>query len=147
LPEASLASRGQTCHLSLPADGHGIERLPAALPLARDAIAVIHLPPGMLRAALGESALRVSGALLRADLDRDRALTALVVRDLLDRGLGVAVLKRQLAWVPARRALFGVLPREAAGGLPPHMAGRLCSASSARGKFEELRAGVAWLGA
>jgi hypothetical protein len=68
LPEAPLASRGQVCHLSLPADGNGIARLPAALPLARDAIAVVHLPPGLLRAVLGESAIQASGVLLRADL-------------------------------------------------------------------------------
>jgi hypothetical protein len=125
LPEAPLASRGQVCHLSLPADGDGIDRLPAALPLARDAIAVLHLPPDLLRAVLGQSSIRASGVLLRADLGRDRALTALAVRDLLDRGLAVAVLKRPLAWVQSRRALFGLLPGGAAAGLPPTMEKRL----------------------
>jgi len=144
LPEAPLASRGQVCHLALPADRDGIDRLPAALPLGRDAIAVVHLPPGLLRAGLGESAIRTSGVLLRADLGRDRALTALAVRDLLDRGLAVAVLKRPLAWVPARRALFGLLPRDAAGGLPSRLTDRLFRAPSARAESERLQAGIAW---
>ncbi len=90
----------------------------AALPLVRDSVAVVHLPPARLQDALAEAGIRPSGALLRADLDPDRALTALAVRDLLDRGLRVKVLKRPLAWVPARRALFGVLPPAAPGGLP-----------------------------
>ena len=37
------------------------------------------------------------------------------------RGLAGRVLKRPLAWVPARRALFGVLPPQAPGGLPSHV--------------------------
>jgi hypothetical protein len=147
LPEAPLASRGQVCHLSLPADGDGIDRLPAALPLSRDAIAVVHLPPSLLRAALGQSAIRASGVLLRADLGRDRALTALAVRDLLDRGLAVTVLKRPLAWVPARRALFGLLPAGAAGGLPLRLADRLCRSASPRADSERLQADIAWSGA
>ncbi len=34
------------------------------------------------------------------------------------RGLRVSVLKRALGWVPARRALFGVLPADSPDGLP-----------------------------
>ncbi|HWW66589.1 MAG TPA: hypothetical protein VNY83_01265 [Solirubrobacterales bacterium] len=125
LPEARVASRGQCCHLALPADQTGIERLPAALPLVRDAVGVVHLPSPLLQAVLREEAIRVTGALLRADLDRDRALTALAVRDLRDRGLHVAVLKRPLPWIPARRALFGALPPGTAGGLPTRQVERL----------------------
>jgi hypothetical protein len=118
MPEAGVASRGQTCHLVLPADEQGIERLPAALPLVRDSVAVVHLSPQLFQVALAEPSIRPSGALLRANLEHDRALTALAVRDLIGRGLRVTVLKQPLAWVPARRALFGVLPKEAMGGLP-----------------------------
>lgn len=127
MPESRAASRGQTCHLVLPADGNGLERLPAALPLVRDSVAVVHLPPRLLQPALAEPGVGSTGALLRADLKRDQALTALAVRDLIERGLRVAVLKRSLAWVPARRALFGVLPISAPGGLPGYCAERLVS--------------------
>lgn len=125
MPEARAASRGQTCHLALPADEDGLERLPAALPLVRDSIAVVHLPPTLLHSALASPRVEPTGALLRADLSSDCALTGLAVRDLLARGLRVAVLKRPLAWIPARRALFGVLPAGAPCGLPPRLSDRL----------------------
>jgi hypothetical protein len=125
MPEARAASRGQTCHLALPADASGLERLPAALPLVRDSVAAVHLPPPLLQPALAEARIRPTGVLLRADLERDRALTALAVRDLIEGGLRVSVLKRPLAWVPARRALFGVLPAATPGGLPRRQSERL----------------------
>lgn len=131
MPEARAASRGQTCHLALPADADGLERLPAALPLVRDSIAVLHLPPRLLQPALAETRIRPFGALLRADLQLDRALTALAVRDLIERDLRVGVLKRPLAWVPARRALFGVLPAGTPGGLSRRLSDRLLVSDSA----------------
>ncbi|HET7483789.1 MAG TPA: hypothetical protein VFJ64_00265 [Solirubrobacterales bacterium] len=121
LPQLRAASRGQTCHLAVGDDPGTFESIGAALPLARESVAVVHLPPARFRGALGESGIRGSGVLLRADLDTDRALTSLAVRDLLDRDLRVAVLKRPLAWVPARRALFGVMPPAAQTGLPPSL--------------------------
>lgn len=125
LPEARAASRGQTCHLALPGDAAGIERLPAALALVRDSVGVVHLPPSLLQPALAEVGIRPSAALLRADPRLDRALTALAVGELSGRGLRVAVLKRPLAWVPARRALFGLLPAGTPGGLPERLVERL----------------------
>jgi len=121
MPEAKVASRGQTCHLALPADEDGLGRLPAALPLVRDSVAVVHLPPALLQPALATPRIKATGVLLRADLPGDRALAGLAVRDLLARDLRVAVLKRPLAWIPARRALFGVLPTAAPGGLPEYL--------------------------
>ena len=121
LPEAGVASRGTVCHVTLPADGEGLDLAPAALALVRDSLGVLHLPPGLLQAAIDAARLRTGAAVLRADLRRDRALTALAARDLLARGLGLAVAKRPLAWVPSRRALFGALPAGAAGGLPARM--------------------------
>ena len=132
LPEAAVASRGQLCHLTLPADRDGLERAPAALALVRDSAGVLHLPPGLLQAALDGERIEPSAALLRADLDRDRSLAALAVRDLIGRGLRVAVLKRPLAWIPARRALFGALSPDAPGGLPPRVLER-CLPSSGLG--------------
>lgn len=121
LPELRAASRGGTCHLAMPADAEGLARLPAALPLVREALAVLHVPPSLFQAALRAQGAESSGVLLRADLEVDRALTALAVGELHRRGLPVRVLKRPLAWVPARRALFGVLPPEAPGGLPARL--------------------------
>ena len=125
LPEAAVASRGRVCHLTLPADGDGIARVPAALALVRDSAGVVHLPPRLVHAALEENRIEASAALLRADLDRDRSLAALAVRDIRRRGLPVAVLKRPLGWIPSRLAHFGALPADAVGGLPPWVLARL----------------------
>lgn len=132
LPQLRAASRGQTCHLAVPDDSTAFEAVHAALPLVRESVAVVHLPQALVQAALGETDLEISGALLRADLADDRALTALAVRDLVERGLRVAVLKHPLAWVSSRRALFGVLSPATPGGLPNSMRKRLLAAVSQR---------------
>jgi hypothetical protein len=124
MPEARVASRGQCCHLSLPADGAGIGMLGAAAAVGRDLASVLHLPPHLLQPVLDEPRLVVTAALLRADLAEDRALTALAARDLIGRGLRVAVLKQPLGWVAARQALFGVLGKGGAG-LPVRLVERL----------------------
>jgi hypothetical protein len=121
LPRLGAASRGQTCHLAVADEPEALESVRAALPLLRDSTAVVHLPPSRLQEALGDTGIGGTGAMLRADLEEDRALTALAVRDLVARGLRTKVLKRQLAWVAARRALFGVLPSRSPGGLPPRL--------------------------
>jgi hypothetical protein len=118
LPRLPAASRGHICHLAVDDDPGAFESVRAALPPAREGVAVVHLSPVLLGVALGDLGIRATGVLLRADLGTDRALTALAVRDLFDRGIRVAVLKRPLAWVPARRALFGVLPP---GTLSPYL--------------------------
>jgi len=121
LPEAAVASRGALCHLALPATREALERVPAALALVRDSLAVVLVPPGLLQAATEPPGLRAGAVVLRADLGCDRALTALIARDLIARGVTLAVAKRPLAWVPSRLALFGALPAGASGGLPPRM--------------------------
>jgi hypothetical protein len=118
LPELRAASRGTTCHLAIPGTAEALERLPAALPLVREAVAVVHVPPAHFQDALQVSGLEPSAVLLCADLVTDRPLLALTVRDLQERDLVVRVLKRPLAWVSARRALFGALPPGAPGALP-----------------------------
>jgi hypothetical protein len=107
LPQAGLASRGQFCHLTLPADEEGVRQIAAALPLVREAVVVIHLPPALLQAALAESRIQPSAAVLRGDPRRDRSLIALLAGDLIARGLRVAVLKRQPGWLATRIAVFG----------------------------------------
>ena len=121
LPEAAVASRGALCHLALPVTREALDRVPAALALVRDSLGVVLVPPGLLQAATEPPGLRAGAVVLRADLGCDRALTALIARDLIARGVTLAVAKRPLAWVPSRLALFGALPAGASGGLPPRM--------------------------
>lgn len=136
LPSARVAARGQVCHLAVAADAEGFELAGAALTAGRESLVALHVPPEvvqpLLAARLGAC---LSAALLRADIATDRALLALVVADLRGRGLTVGVLKRRLAWVAERRALFGTLAPGA--GLPPALADRLSGPelpSSRRGK-------------
>jgi hypothetical protein len=110
LPQLHVASRGQTCHLTVGDDPGAFESIRSALPLARGSATAVHLPPARLREALEEAGIHATGVLLRADLDADRALVALAIRDLLGHGLRVKILKRPLSWVPAQRALFGFPP-------------------------------------
>lgn len=132
LPRARVAARGQVCHLAVPADAEGLEATSAAVTVARGALAVLHLPPSLLQPLLSERlGPEPSGALLRADLAADPALLALVVRDLMARDLAVGVLKRRLSWVAERRALFGTLAPDAAGGLPATQLRRLTSRAEA----------------
>jgi hypothetical protein len=110
LPDTQIVSRGQICQLSLPPEVEAIERITAAVPLARESAAVIHLPPSLVRAVLEERRIPATSVLLRADLVEARPLTALAVRDLMATGLRVAVLKYPLSWLAARAALLGALP-------------------------------------
>lgn len=114
LPEATVASRGRICHLTLPSDEDGLGRVGAALAIGRDGLVAVNLSPHLAQVALA-GPIRPSGALLRADLSEDRALTALTVGDLLERGIRPAVLKRPLGWIAARRALAGALVPGAGG--------------------------------
>jgi hypothetical protein len=109
LPGAAVASRGQICLLKIPPENGALEALAAALPLARESAAIVHLPPVLLRPALGDARIRATGVLLRADLSEDRALTALAVRDLVAGGLQVGVVKRPLGLLSAGAAQLGAL--------------------------------------
>ncbi|MDX6604366.1 MAG: hypothetical protein QOF23_875 [Solirubrobacterales bacterium] len=129
LPQARVAARGQVCHVAVPADRAGLEAASAAVTVARGALAAIHLEASSFRAVVeGGAGPRPTGVLLRADVARDRALLALLVRDLIDRNLAVAVLKRRLAWVAERRARFGALPPGLPGGLPARVRAQLLAA-------------------
>ena len=90
-----------------------------AATVTRGSLAVLHLPPALLRVCLQERlGPEPSGILLRADLAADRALLALAVRDLMAEDLDVAVLKQRLSWIAERRALFGSLSPDATAGCP-----------------------------
>ncbi len=140
LPEAKVASRGRCCHLALPADQSGIEVLGAAAAVGRDLACVLHLPPDLLQPVLEAPGLALTAALLRADLAEDRALTALAARDLIGRGLRVAVLKRPLGWVASRQALFGVLAVNGGAALPIRLAERLLHGISSHPCYSEQNA-------
>jgi hypothetical protein len=118
LPHLRAASRGQTCHVAIDDDTGALESLRAAAPLARSSVVVVRLPPDLLREALDEPGLELFGALLCAELGRDRALAAVAAGDLIRRGLRVRILGQPLAWISARRALFGV---SAPDSLPVHV--------------------------
>ena len=91
---------------------------------------MVHVPPQLYQPALNSCGkLRPSGVLLRADLQRDRALVALTARELIERELAIGVLKCRLGWVAERRALFGVLSAGSPGGLPERLVRRLSSVS------------------
>jgi hypothetical protein len=145
LPQAGVAARGQVCHLAVAADAEGLKAASAAVTVARGALAVLHLPPSLLRPVLDERlGPEPSGVLLRAELAADRALIALVVRDLLARDLAVGVLKQRLGWVAERRALFGALAPAGAGGLPEAQLRRLTfQVSTGRGVPAEAAVAVA----
>jgi hypothetical protein len=133
MPTVRAAARGQVCHLAPPTDPDGFATAATAVTVARGALASIHVPPSELQTLLGDAAApRFTAALLRADLSADRALLALVVRDLLARGLAVAVLKRRLSWVTERRALFGALGADG-DGLSPSFVERLAGQRSGYG--------------
>ena len=55
MPDASVASRGRICQLTLAPAAGAIEQLAAALPLARESAAIVHLPPPLLRAVSGRA--------------------------------------------------------------------------------------------
>jgi len=133
LPQAAAAARGQICQLAVPAEPEGLEAAAAAVTVARGALAVVHLSPATLRLLLDDGlGPRASAVLLRADVAADRALLALVVRELMGRDLAVAVLKHRLGWVAERRALFGALAPNAVGGLPSRLSQSLTLAGSGR---------------
>jgi len=121
LPEHPAASRGRTCHLSLPPSEEGLSALARVLPIARDSIGVVHVRSSLLQAALERGALSPGAALLRADLTVDRSLAALAARDLISRGTIVSILKQPLGWLTTRLALCGALGPQSCSDLPPRM--------------------------
>lgn len=129
LPDAKAAARGQVCHLAVPAEPDGLALVASAADTAREGGVVLHVPPLLLHTVLAGFEGRVSAVLLRADLRADRSLAALTVRDLIQRGVAAAVLKRRLTWVTERRAMFGVLPSGATGALPERLVRQLTETS------------------
>jgi hypothetical protein len=106
---STAVARGAVCFASLPGGEDLFERAAAAFELLPPAGAcVIFVAQRLWQEALARPDLRPTGALLNADVQRDRALVALAVRDLHRRGLAVRVASRAPGWAAARRALAGL---------------------------------------
>jgi LAS superfamily LD-carboxypeptidase LdcB len=103
------AARGRICWVGVPRDGGWLERLGALGESGADVI-VAHLGAPEWRAAIDDPGLRVTAAMVRADVRAQRPLLALAVQDLRARGLPVRVAAHQLGLVGARRALAGLDP-------------------------------------
>jgi hypothetical protein len=104
-----VAARGRLCWLGLPATQESLSDLSDALDgLPRPSIALVHLPAALWPVALGEGPLQPRAGLLRTDLQSDRALAALAVLELRERGLPARIASRPLGWVASRRALAGL---------------------------------------
>jgi hypothetical protein len=129
LSDVRVAARGQVCHLAVSPDPDGLELAVSAAATARESGVVVHVPPQLLDEALIRFDAQATAVLLRADLRADRSLVALAVRDLIERGVAAAVLKRRLTWIAERRALFGVLASGAAGGLPERLVRQVAGVS------------------
>jgi hypothetical protein len=117
---AGAAARGHLCHLALPPED-GLDLL-SELMARRPPVARVfaHVPERMWAAAVDRD-LGAAGGLLQAELPADRALVALAVRELHERGMRARVAGRPLGRVAARRALAGMDP----GGTASRRAARL----------------------
>jgi hypothetical protein len=118
LPDARVASRGQICRVALPAGELGLELLAGAAAVARDLPCLVHVPPPLFNELLDRHARSVSAVLLRADLADAGAMTALVVRDLIARGVRVRVAKGRPGWFVSQRAALGMPLPTGASFLP-----------------------------
>jgi hypothetical protein len=141
----AAAARGHLVQLAIPGDD-GLDRvaeLLAARPPA--SLVIVHVPEELWSRAIEDRRLTPSAGLLQADMPADRALVALAVRELHDRGLRAKVAGRPLGRVAARRALAGIEPGGAASRRAARFARSL--ASSALAREQRGQALVAVLGA
>jgi Transglycosylase SLT domain/D-alanyl-D-alanine carboxypeptidase/Putative Flp pilus-assembly TadE/G-like len=106
----SPAARGHLCHVPIQGDDR-LDRLAAlvAAPLPASLV-IAHVPEPDWPRALAHPAIPARGGLLQADLPSDRALVALAVGELHDRGLRARVAGRPLGRIASRRALTGIEP-------------------------------------
>jgi Transglycosylase SLT domain/D-alanyl-D-alanine carboxypeptidase len=117
------AARGWLCWLCVTDSDDFAERLPIAIGAAAGAsLTLAHLPPALWGDALAHRGLRPSAGLLRAQLPQSRALVALAVGELRDRGLRARVASRAPGLVASRRALAGLEPGGAAGRMAERLA-------------------------
>jgi len=133
-PFEAAAARGHLCYLPLPAhdDPLGLvaellEQEPSA------AVVIVHLPQRLWAQALEDPRLHPAGGLMCAELPADRALVALAVRELHERGVRARVAGRPLGHVASRRALAGIEPGGAASRRAARLAHGLLAGQSGQG--------------
>lgn len=103
-------TRGPVCHLTLPADADEAAGVVGELPeiLPQRGLCLVHTSPSGLRSLVEEDRVKVDSALLVADLDRDRSLTALACEDLSRRGIRCRVWKLEVGGLRAKLAALGL---------------------------------------
>jgi hypothetical protein len=102
------AARGRLCWLCLEAGEGSTEELERAVATASPRLVLAHVPPALWTPLL--DSLRPCAGLLRADTRADRALAALAVGELRERGAAARIATRPLGRVGARRAIAGLDP-------------------------------------
>src|SRR5206468_7572870 len=115
------AARGAICWVGLDSPQEVATVVAAA---AAPAAAVAFGSPRCARELLFDASATVAGAVLRADLPRDRELAVLAFGELRARGRRVRIERRAVGPLAARRALAGVEP----GGTSAKRASRLAAA-------------------
>ncbi|HEX2436015.1 MAG TPA: D-alanyl-D-alanine carboxypeptidase family protein, partial [Solirubrobacterales bacterium] len=158
-PYRVAAARGRLCYLPLDAsargsedgggdarDGNPLDAVARVLEAGVDASTVIvHVPQSLWPRAVADARLRARSALIRAELPADRALAALAVRDVHERGLRAKVVSRPLGLVAARRALAGIDPTGPATGRTVALARALVGGEAGQGLPLVLGAAAALL--
>ena len=144
-----VAARGRLCWLGLPSTEEGLGDLPRVLEALGSArLAIVHLPARLWPLAVEQSGLCPRAGLLRADLPTDRALAALAVAELRERGLVTRVAARPLGRVASRRAVAGLEVGGAAatrvGRLARGLLGRLGAPAAERGQALLMMIGAAF---
>jgi hypothetical protein len=133
-PFTAAAARGHLCWLPLVAGEDPLgplgELLEQELPAS---VVVVHLPQGLWPRAIEDERLRARSGLLRADLPADRALAALAVRELRERGMRARIACDPLGRVGSRRALAGIEPGGAASRRAARLARGLVADQSGQG--------------
>ncbi len=112
------AARGRLCWTTIPPEDDAPARLREALDAAAAVpapVGVAHLPAHLWLGAVSDPELQPGGAVLRADLPAERALAAMAVMELRERGVVARVASRPLGRVASRRALAGLEVGGAAG--------------------------------
>ena len=117
LPELRAASRGRTCHLAVAGRAEDFERCRrrcrSSATRSRSSTCRRPVQDGACGARASGPAASCSAPISPRTVRSSPSRSAICASAACAR-----VLKRPLAWVPARRALFGVLPPGAPGGLP-----------------------------
>jgi hypothetical protein len=103
-----VAARGRLCWLCLEAGEDSARELDRAVAAASSRLLLAHVPPALWMPLLDWLCPRAG--LLRADTRADRALAALAVSELRERGMGARIATRPLGRVGARRAVAGLDP-------------------------------------